>query len=157
MKSFLKLTAWLTSAVIALSSISTGAFALPTVPTQIEHDGNVQAVRDHRRPRHMNRHMRGPRHFHRPYYRGRHGNEWRGHRGYRGPRHGYRRHSNGWWYPLAAFGAGAALGGALNQPSHRLNSNHVRWCTQRYQTYRASDNSYVPRAGVRARCVSPYS
>lgn len=84
---------------------------------------------------------------------------YRGHRGSREYRRGYRRHNDGWWYPLAAFGAGAIIGGAMNnQPSRgqAATSRHIQWCSDRYRTYRASDDTYVPRVGVRARCNSPY-
>ena len=43
---------------------------------------------------------------------------------------GYRRHSDGFWYPLSAFGAGAIIGGAIaNQPgrSQATSSSHVQW------------------------------
>ncbi|WP_235818133.1 BA14K family protein [Brucella thiophenivorans] len=59
-----------------------------------------------------------------------------------------------------AFGAGAVVGGALNnqRPAARGYSNrHYQWCSSRYRTYRASDNTYVPSAGRRAICNSPYS
>ena len=80
-----------------------------------------------------------------------------GHRGYRDRRPGYRRHSDGFWYPLAAFGAGAIIGGAVtSRPARASTRAHVQWCADRYRSYRASDNSYVPRAGVRAQCNSPY-
>ncbi|WP_112435703.1 BA14K family protein [Rhizobium sp. AN80A] len=84
---------------------------------------------------------------------------YHGHRGYRDHRRGYRRHSDGWWYPLAAFGAGALISGAVNNANRpaRVSSRHYEWCASRYKTYRASDNTYVPRAGVRAVCQSPYS
>lgn len=83
---------------------------------------------------------------------------YKGHRGYRDYRPGYRRHSDGYWYPLAAFAIGAIIGGAMNAPraAPRMTSSHVRWCESRYRTYRAYDNTYVPRAGVRAQCMSPY-
>jgi hypothetical protein len=85
---------------------------------------------------------------------------YHGHRGYRTYRRGYRRHSDGWWYPLAAFGAGALIGGAIaSQPRPAqagINPRHYEWCAARYRTYRASDNTYVPRVGVRAQCNSPY-
>lgn len=107
---------------------------------------------------------------------------WRGYRGVRQPRPGYRRGDDGWWYPLAAFAAGAIIGGAIgagnNDDSppppppddHRLpppqqardvragifSPEHYAWCAKRYRTYRAGDNTYVPRAGVRAQCQSPY-
>lgn len=41
-----------------------------------------------------------------------------GHRGYHDYRRGYRRHNDGYWYPLAAFGAGAIIGGALAAPRY---------------------------------------
>lgn len=84
---------------------------------------------------------------------------YHGQRGYRYHRPGYRRHSDGWWYPLAAFGAGAVIGGAIagSRPAEAgVNPRHYDWCASRYRTYRASDNTYVPRAGVRAECRSPY-
>jgi hypothetical protein len=84
-----------------------------------------------------------------------------GHRGYRHHRHGYRRHSDGWWYPLAAFGAGAVIGGAIANSNHPpvrdgISPSHYDWCASRYRTYRAYDNTYVPYAGARALCRSPY-
>lgn len=82
---------------------------------------------------------------------------WNGHRGYRDYRPGYRRHSDGWWYPLAAFGLGAAIGGAIaNQPQAGGNS-HVNWCSNRYRSYRAYDNTFQPNYGPRKACISPYS
>ena len=33
---------------------------------------------------------------------------------------------------------------------------HVAWCSQRYRSYRAYDNSYQPYNGPRRECVSPY-
>jgi hypothetical protein len=83
---------------------------------------------------------------------------WRGHRGYRDHRPGYRQH-NGWWFPPAAFIAGAIIGGAMNQaPAARPGggSAHVQWCYDRWRSYRASDNSYQPYNGPRRQCVSPY-
>jgi hypothetical protein len=80
---------------------------------------------------------------------------WHGHRGYRDRRAGYRRHSDGWWYPLAAFGLGAAIGGAISRDS--AGGSHVSWCANRYRSYRAYDNSYQPNYGSRRACVSPYS
>ncbi|WP_457583599.1 BA14K family protein [Ensifer canadensis] len=96
-----------------------------------------------------------------------------GYRGYEDRRPGYRQSDDGWWYPLAAFGAGAILGGAIGsqQPQYReplyrepqyrpapseYSSAHVDWCLSRYRSYRPYDNTYVPRAGVRAQCMSPY-
>ena len=84
---------------------------------------------------------------------------YHGERGYRDRRPGYRRHSDGYWYPLAAFGAGAIIGGAIagQSRSDRLSNRHIRWCADRYRTYRPSDNTFVLRAGVRAQCNSPFN
>ncbi|WP_244494894.1 BA14K family protein [Bosea sp. Root483D1] len=35
-------------------------------------------------------------------------------------------------------------------------SNHVAWCSQRFRSYRASDNTWQPNNGPRRQCVSPY-
>lgn len=84
-----------------------------------------------------------------------------GHRGYRDYRPGYRRH-NGYWFPLAAFATGAIIGGALSQPSAPavrnggINPRHVDWCSNRYRSYRAYDNTFQPNRGGRQQCYSPY-
>ena len=82
---------------------------------------------------------------------------YNGHRGYSDRRNGYRRHNDGFWYPLAAFGAGALIGGAIGSNNRATPNSHAAWCADRYRTYRAYDNTYVPRAGVRAQCQSPYN
>ena len=83
-------------------------------------------------------------------------NRYQGDRNYR---RGYRRHNDGLWYPLAAFGAAAIIGGAIaSQPraTTGINPRHYEWCESRYRSYRASDNSFAVRVGVRAECRSPY-
>lgn len=78
---------------------------------------------------------------------------YNGHRGYRDRRPGYRQH-NGYWYPLAAFAAGAIIGGAVQaQPSY--GNSHAAWCANRWRSYRAYDNTYQPNNGPRRQCVSP--
>lgn len=129
------------SAVMALTSfVPAQAFtvAVTTSNTQISNVEQVQYYRENRR-------------------RGWHN----GHRGYNRYRRGYRRHSDGWWYPLAAFGAGAIIGGAIaNEGRVRdggdLNPRHVEWCYDRYRSYRAYDNSFAPYGGGRQQCYSPY-
>ena len=85
-----------------------------------------------------------------------------GHRGSRGFRPGYRRHSDGYWYPLAAFGAGVIIGGAIaSQPrvvyDGDINPRHYDWCASRYRSYRAYDNTFNPGYGSpRRQCLSPY-
>lgn len=143
------LTAGAVSALIfATSVMPAGALVLPSVKApQVSDITQVQQRRRDRDHRRFDRH----RDDRRGYYRG--------HRGSREHRRGYRRHNDGWWYPLAAFGAGAIIGGAVNSspPRQAVSSRHVQWCLDRYRTYRASDNTYVPRVGVRAYCNSPYS
>lgn len=87
---------------------------------------------------------------------------WHGHRGYRDYRPGYRRHSDGWWYPLAVFGLGAAIAGSMAAPAPAprlgvaLPVSHVRWCQGRYRSYDAYSNTFQPYNGPRQQCLSPY-
>jgi hypothetical protein len=96
----------------------------------------------------------------RPHYRGGH-RYWRGHRGYRAYRPGYR-YYGGYWFPPAAFIAGAIIGGALAAPprarggAYHYSPAHVEWCYGRYRSYRASDNTFQPYGGPRRQCRSPY-
>ncbi|MET0171275.1 MAG: BA14K family protein [Agrobacterium vaccinii] len=106
------------------------------------------------------------------------GGYYRGHRGYRDYRPGYRHH-NGYWFPLAAFGAGAIIGGALAQPREvyrpvpeyrprpvyreyrptrraGVSQSHVNWCFGRYRSYDAYSNTFQPYNGPRQTCYSPY-
>jgi hypothetical protein len=78
---------------------------------------------------------------------------YRGHRGSRERRPGYRQYQ-GWWFPSAAFIAGAIIGGANRGPG--LSNAHVQWCYDRYRSYRASDNTFQPYNGPRRQCNSPY-
>lgn len=91
-------------------------------------------------------------------------------RGYYGGYHGYPyyrsgyRYYDGYWYPLAAFGAGAIIGGAIaSQPRYYaapapegINPRHYEWCANRYRSYRAYDNTFQPNVGPRQQCLSPY-
>ncbi|CAN7670599.1 BA14K family protein [Mesorhizobium sp. LjNodule214] len=85
---------------------------------------------------------------------------YNGHRGYVRMRPGYRYH-NGYWFPAAAFAAGVAAATVAPppppRPVARLAAVHVRWCYDRYVSYRAWDNSYQPYNGPRQQCWSPYS
>ncbi|MCJ8053118.1 BA14K family protein [Shinella curvata] len=157
------------SALFAFTPVvPAGAMPLVSANTQpAGGQGDVQLVRNHDgryegrrvwRERRGDRHWRADRH-HRRHWRGdrgyRHG--WhRGHRGYRYARPGYRHH-NGYWFPLAAFGAGAIIGGAIaNDRGYVGGSSHVNWCANRYRSYRAYDNTFQPYGGPRRQCVSPY-
>lgn len=160
--------------------------AAPVLPTaQVAGSDNVHQVRDDRWRRHGNGNWNGHRPGPRPGWNGGrpgprpgwdggrpgprpgwNGNHrprpgyWNGYRGYNSYRDGYRRNNDGWWYPLAAFGAGAIIGGAIAQPApqpvYRSSNNHVQWCYNRYKSYRASDNTFQPYNGPRQQCYSPY-
>ncbi len=88
-----------------------------------------------------------------------------GYRGYRDYRPGYR-HYNGYWFPLAAFGAGALIGGAIAsepryvEPAPRysggINPQHYQWCSARYRSYDPGSNTFQPYNGPRQQCYSPY-
>ncbi|NTF23543.1 BA14K family protein [Agrobacterium rubi] len=87
---------------------------------------------------------------------------YNGHRGYSHSRPGYRRHSDGYWYPLAALGAAAIIGGVIaNQPRPApaqpvVNPRHVADCSARYRSYRSYDNTYQPVNGPRQQCYSAW-
>lgn len=135
------LSAAMAVAMFATAFVSTPAFAVPMSNIGISQASDVQQVQYRHRER-----------------RGWHG----GHRGYRHERRGYRRHSDGWWYPLAAFGAGAIIGGAIandgySRPRYSgINPRHTDWCYARYRSYRAYDNTFQPNYGGRRECLSPY-
>ncbi|MGE0499771.1 MAG: BA14K family protein [Rhizobiaceae bacterium] len=82
---------------------------------------------------------------------------YRGYNGYRDYRPGYRRHSDGFWYPAAAFIAGAIITGAIQAERRSGGNAHVEWCYDRYRSYRASDNTFQPYNGGRQQCYSPYN
>jgi hypothetical protein len=83
-------------------------------------------------------------------------NSYNGYRGYRYHRPGYHSY-NGWWYPAAAFVAGALITSAIvNQQRVNSGNAHVDWCYSRYRSYRAYDNTYQPYYGPRRQCYSPY-
>lgn len=83
---------------------------------------------------------------------------YNGRRGYRYARQGYREY-NGFWFPAAAFLAGAIVTGAVNSQPRvvvRQGGSHVDWCYNRYRSYRAYDNTFQPYNGGRQLCYSPY-
>ncbi|MDX8532202.1 BA14K family protein [Mesorhizobium sp. VK25A] len=115
----------------------------------------------------------GNRHFSRNWDGGRWngGGDWRW-------RHHHRRHFGGGDAALLGLGLGLGLGSLAYdnyydpyyydpypryvQPrriyrTERLSSAHVRWCYDRYRSYRAWDNTFQPNYGPRKQCWSPYS
>jgi hypothetical protein len=94
----------------------------------------------------------------RGFYRARNNAYYNGHRGYREYHRGYRRHGD-FWFPLAAFATGAIIAGAIANdapPAYVGGNAHVRWCYDRYRSYRAYDNTFQPYNGPRRQCYSPY-
>ncbi|MDR7035171.1 BA14K family protein [Mesorhizobium sp. BE184] len=110
----------------------------------------------------------GRRHFNRrhdggPVFGG-HSNyrrHWNGNNDGRWRRH-YRHHR-----PRYYGGSGVYLGLGFGVPAYRYvqprrvyrggSSAHVRWCYNRYRSYRAWDNTFQPYNGPRQQCWSPYS
>jgi hypothetical protein len=115
---------------------------------------------------------RGDRHFSRNWDGGRwnDGGDWRW-------RHHHRRHFRNGDAAILGLGLGLGLGSMYGnyydpyyydpypryvQPrriyrTERLSSAHVRWCYDRYRSYRAWDNTFQPNYGPRKQCWSPYS
>lgn len=80
---------------------------------------------------------------------------------------------------MGAFAAGALLGGAFAgayppydddyyygppvyreyaPPVYRVYGSaarHAQWCSARYRSYRAWDNTYQPNHGPRRQCIGP--
>ena len=152
-----------------IAMIMSGAMALsvlPTVsahafPTNIGHSAVETSTNGKLLDVRSRYHDRSQRH-HRFQRRGGHA-YLNGRRGYRHHRRGYREY-NGFWFPTAAFALGALITGSIDNDRPRvyreyrgrLGPRHYRWCDSRYKTYRRSDNTYIPRVGVRAYCNSPY-
>ena len=70
---------------------------------------------------------------------------------YRKRRHGYNHHHYGYWYARPYWGAAYYGGG------RRAHRKHVRWCLNRYASYRIRSNTFRDYDGYRYECVSPYS
>jgi hypothetical protein len=124
------------------STLTANAAPLPRIEASASDVIQVQNRRDRHDRRDRFERRRDGHH----YYNGR--------RGYRERRHGYRQYK-GYWFPPAAFIAGAIIGGATAAPA-RASNRHVQWCAERYRSYRVSDNTYNPGKGPRRQCNSPY-
>lgn len=154
------LCATLAFAMAASTAVPAAAAPMfsPNVP-QVSNDiTQVQSRRDLRRGEELRRGDRNRNTRSRFERRGNYA-YYNNHRGYRERRPGYRRH-NGFWFPPAAFIAGAIIGGALNNNTvivRPSGSAHIQWCHNRYRSYRASDNTFQPYNGPRKQCYSPYS
>ncbi len=90
----------------------------------------------------------------------------RGHRGSKFRRHGYRRHNDGWWYPLAAFALGAYIvdqhhrnqgyGSEWSHIPRRNMAKHDNWCDWKYRSYSRRSKTFQPYHGPRKFCNSPH-
>jgi hypothetical protein len=146
----------LSAMMLATSFTPSQAFPQIPVPVKAERASDVQAVQYYRGDEERWRDRAGQRRRgYDGYYRRGGYSYYRGHRGYRYYRPGYREY-NGFWFPLAAFTAGAIIGGAIARPPVRYGGSHVEWCYNRYRSYRAYDNTYQPYGGPRRQCISPY-
>jgi hypothetical protein len=160
-----KLLSGICAAAMTLSlGAAVPAVAAPLPVAQAPQHLETNRVFDLQRVFHRGeRHYRyGHRYRDRPRFVHRHGHVyWGPHRGYRYYRPGYRRYGD-FWFPPAAFIAGAILGGALAAPPpvrggpYHYSPAHVEWCFARYRSYRASDNTFQPYHGPRRQCRSPY-
>jgi len=136
------------AATITFTTLGASSFAASAAPLPRIEAGSSQVIQVQSRNTRRDRQDRFERRKDgRAYYNGR--------RGYRERRPGYRQH-NGFWFPPAAFIAGAIIGGATAAPA-RVSNRHVQWCSERYRSYRASDNTFQPNNGPRKQCNSPYS
>ncbi|MCC2608740.1 BA14K family protein [Neorhizobium petrolearium] len=148
-------------AVLAGSLMPAQAMPLPAAPAAVAERSDVTQVQ------YRDRHDRWERrHWRRDAYRnGYRDGYYNGYRGYR-DRRPHHRYYNGYWFPLAAFGAGAIIGGAIaSQPryvapapsySGGLNPRHYEWCSARYRSYDSYSNTFQPYNGPRQPCYSPY-
>ena len=110
---------------------------------------------------------RGFRHYSRNSYHRDNGNRFGYYNGYQGSRYYHRgwRNHNGFFYPGAAFLGGVVVGSLLDRGyddgyavrRSSYGNSHVRYCYDRYRSYRAYDNSFQPYNGPRQQCYSPYS
>jgi len=81
-----------------------------------------------------------------------------GYKGYRHHRPGYKRHTDRWWYPQAAFETTAVpeIDNKTVKTKAALPARHISWCRERYRSYRVEDNTVQPYDGPRKACRSPY-
>lgn len=94
--------------------------------------------------------------------------EWNGFKGYRHHRSGYKKHTDGWWYPEAAFQPGVHVDSSntiqkkTTQKQKKEEDKpwfmkmHIDYCAAKYKSYTSSDNTYQPYEGGRKQCLSRY-
>lgn len=153
MKSVMKKISLLgiSAAVLVTSVFSVEAMPIASAPVVKSDVEQVQYWRDGPPPR-----WERDRYYRDRYYR---------------DRHDYRRHRshNDAWVPLAAFAAGALIGGAVASqpryapaprryvaPAGAVNPRHYEYCASRYRSYDSYSNTFQPYNGPRQPCYSPY-
>ena len=141
--------------VSSMVPVNAAPMFVPSAPTA---QSNVIQVEDRDTNTMWRKYHRDGRDWKHNFRRGDDYGWWNGHRGYRHYRKGYRRHGD-FWFPLAAFAAGALITGAINNNTRVYSGGnaHVAWCYDRYRSYRAYDNTFQPYHGPRQQCYSPYS
>jgi hypothetical protein len=143
------------ASAVSLPSLTLAAPAEAQIVEQVQRRGerSVRRGGDNRRysrgdgRRHYDRHRHGSRYsYRRPGYDHYYGGHY---------------YSSPWWIgPSIGFGItvpGVALGLGGYGDSYGGSSAHVDWCLNRYRTYDPSSDTYIPRVGERAYCISPYS
>ena len=112
--------AGIVAVIIGFTSV-VSSYAAPVAPMQVQVTSTIENAQ-YREKRHVKERRHDSRRGwerndrRRPHYESRRDRQghWNGHRGYREKRRGYRRGNDGWWYPLAAFGAGVVIGKSAN-------------------------------------------
>lgn len=152
-----KILSTLCATALTASFAVVGALPANAAPVYVPQAQPLQASDVVQVDNHWRKKRRGNQHSNRGFYKRNNHGWYNGHRGYRYQRPGYR-YYNGWWFPAGAFIAGAIIGGAIaNDNVYRGSSSaHVRWCYNRYRSYREWDNTFQPYNGPRRQCYSPY-
>lgn len=163
MKLISTLCATALTAAMAFTSFAPAQAAPIVVPAAPAASSDVAQVDGSRWDRRVNGNYYQQRRLYRDrsgWNHNRHG--WNRDRNWR--RHGGYRDRNLGGAVIGGLITGAIVGGVLNNSGpvyrdrvYRGGNAHVQWCFDRYRTYRAADNTYVPRVGQRAYCNSPYN
>ena len=138
-----------------IASMAAPTWAMPVVTLKPSVSDTVTNVDLRRPPRHRPGHGVRPPHHRPPHHRPPH------HRPphHRPPHHHWHSRNNNGAIAAGVIG-GMLLGGmavsAARQHNHSAWNNHVNWCSQRYRSYRVSDNSWQPNNGPRRQCISPF-
>ncbi|MFD0914831.1 BA14K family protein [Pseudahrensia aquimaris] len=123
----------LSAALIITTPMSANAFAIKAAPIAASGAGDVIQVQRRRGARRYN------------------------------PRRRYNRRRRRNRGIAAGIIGGIILGGIIAESrrsryrrSDRRDRDHIRWCFNRYRSYRAYDNTFQPYRGPRRPCYSPY-